>query len=139
VQQHAASFTVHTAASTGGELPRFVKDEFDAFLECGILARGFLRLRCGECGDDKLLPFNCKRRKFCPSCGAGRMSQNAARLVDNVIACVPVCPCARVPVGAVAAHRTAAAGPAARDGYAGAAGSAARGPPPSAGARRAQG
>jgi hypothetical protein len=30
-----------------------VKDEFDAFLECGILAHGFVRLRCGECGHDK--------------------------------------------------------------------------------------
>lgn len=47
VQQHAATFIAHTEASTGGELFRFVKDEFDAFLECGILARGFLRLRCG--------------------------------------------------------------------------------------------
>jgi hypothetical protein len=25
-------------ASAGAELPRFIKDEFDAFLECGILA-----------------------------------------------------------------------------------------------------
>ena len=24
------------------DLPQFVKDEFDAFLECGILAHGFL-------------------------------------------------------------------------------------------------
>ena len=48
VQQHAASFIAHTEASTGAELPRFIKDEFDAFLECGILAHGFLRLRCGE-------------------------------------------------------------------------------------------
>ncbi|MCA3215471.1 MAG: IS91 family transposase, partial [Betaproteobacteria bacterium] len=38
VQQHAASFIAHTEASTGSELPRFIKDEFDAFLECGILA-----------------------------------------------------------------------------------------------------
>ncbi|WP_425259147.1 hypothetical protein ACPOLB_26920 [Rubrivivax sp. RP6-9] len=38
VQQHAASFVAHTEASTGAELPQFVKDEFDAFLECGILA-----------------------------------------------------------------------------------------------------
>ncbi|MFN8864282.1 MAG: transposase zinc-binding domain-containing protein [Flavobacteriales bacterium] len=56
-------------------MPRFIKDEFDAFLECGILAHGFLRLRCGECGHDKLLAFSCKRRGFCPSCGARRMSQ----------------------------------------------------------------
>ena len=33
-----------------------------AFLECGILAHGFLRLHCAECGHDKLLAFSCKRR-----------------------------------------------------------------------------
>ena len=49
-------------------------DEFDAFLECGILAHG----------------FSCKRRGFCPSCGARRMAQSAAHLVDNVIPRVPV-------------------------------------------------
>ena len=49
-------------------------DEFDAFLECGILAHG----------------FSCKRRGFCPSCGARRMAQSAAHLVDNVIPQVPV-------------------------------------------------
>jgi hypothetical protein len=90
VQQHAASFIAHTEASTGAELPRFIKDEFDAVLECGILAHGFLRLRCGECGHDKLLAFSCKRRGFCPSCGARRMSQTAAHLVDHVIPHVPV-------------------------------------------------
>src|SRR4029453_15393643 len=51
----------------------------------GILAQGFLRLRCGECGHDKLLAFSCKRRGFCPSCGARRMSQPAAHVVDNII------------------------------------------------------
>jgi uncharacterized protein (DUF983 family) len=80
----------HTEASTGAELPRFIKDEFDTFLECGILAHGFLRLRCGECGHDKLLAFSCKRRGFCPSCGARRMSQTAAHLVGHVIPHVPV-------------------------------------------------
>jgi hypothetical protein len=45
VQQHAATFIAHTEASTGGVLPRFVNDELEAFLECGILAHGFLRLR----------------------------------------------------------------------------------------------
>ena len=82
VQQHAAGFIAHTEASTGAELPRFIKAEpghkqssglfvpgegpghwpdaackaeFDALLECGILAHGFLRPLCGECGQDKLL------------------------------------------------------------------------------------
>ena len=90
MQQHAASFVAHTEASTGAELPRFIKDKFDAFLECGILAHGFLRLRCGECGHDKLLAFSCKRRGFCPSCGARRMSQTAAHLVGHVIPHMPV-------------------------------------------------
>ena len=90
VQQHAASCAAHTEASTGAELPRFIRDEFDAFLECGILAHGFLRLRCGEYGHDKLLAFSCKQRGLCPSCGARRMSQTAAHLVDHVVPHVPV-------------------------------------------------
>ncbi len=134
VQQHAAGFIAHTEASTGGELPRFIKDEFDAFLECGILAHGFLRLHCGECGHDKLLAFICKRRGFCPSCGARRMSQTAAQLVDHVIAAR-----AGAAMGAVAADSAArAAGRAARAGHAGVAGGAARGYAPSAGRCRPQ-
>ena len=53
--------------------PQFIKYEFETFLECAIQARGFLRLRCGECGHDKLLAFSCRRRGFCASCGARRM------------------------------------------------------------------
>lgn len=30
-----------TEAAAGANLPHFVKDEFDAFLKCGILAHGF--------------------------------------------------------------------------------------------------
>jgi Transposase zinc-binding domain len=54
-------------------------------LECGSLAHGFLRLRCGECGHDKLLAFSFKRRGSCLSCGAHRMSKTAVHLVDHVI------------------------------------------------------
>jgi hypothetical protein len=90
VQQHAATFFAQAEAEAGADLPQFVKDEFDAFLECGILAHGFLRLRCGDCGHDKLVAFSCKRRGFCPSCGARRMAQTAAHLVDHVIPHVPV-------------------------------------------------
>jgi hypothetical protein len=34
--------------------------------------------------------FSCKGRGFCPSCGARRMSEAAASLVDEVIPLVPV-------------------------------------------------
>ena len=39
-------------------MPEFVKAEFEAFLECGILAHGFLRLRCAECAHEKLVAFS---------------------------------------------------------------------------------
>lgn len=48
VQEHIETFFAQVEAETGLSLPDFVKDEFDAFLECGILAYGFLRLRCAD-------------------------------------------------------------------------------------------
>ena len=84
-QQHATTFFAQAEGAASADLPQFGKNEFDALLECGILAHGFLRLRCGDCGQDKLAAFSCKRRGFCPSCGAHRMAQTAAHLVDHVI------------------------------------------------------
>jgi hypothetical protein len=42
VQEHLETFLDQLEAQTGASLPDFVKDEFDAFLECGILAHGDL-------------------------------------------------------------------------------------------------
>ena len=40
-------------------VPRFVVEEqFRSFLDCGVLARGFVRLRCQSCGHDRLLAFS---------------------------------------------------------------------------------
>ncbi|MPZ47050.1 MAG: hypothetical protein GEV05_27535 [Betaproteobacteria bacterium] len=93
VQEELATFVAQVEAHTGSSVPEFVssvpefvKDEFEAYLECGILAHGFLRLRCGECAHEKLVAFSCRRRGFCPSCGVRRMD----RLVDQVIPRVPV-------------------------------------------------
>ncbi len=72
------------------ELPGFVEQEFRAFLDCGVLARGFLRVHCDACGKDRLVPFSCKKRGFCSSCGGRRMADTAAHLVDNVFPVVPV-------------------------------------------------
>ena len=90
VREHLATFLAQIQAKNGTDLPEFVKDEFEAFLECGILAHGFLRVRCADCAHEKLVAFSCKRRGFCPSCGARRMAQSAAVLVDEVIPRVPV-------------------------------------------------
>ena len=69
---HGATFFAEVEAAAGADLPMFVKDEFDALRECCILSHGFLRLRCGDYGQDELAAFNSKRRGFRPSCGARR-------------------------------------------------------------------
>src|SRR5207247_9887112 len=61
-----------------------------AYLSCGILACGFLRLKCESCGKDRLLPLSCKGRSVCPSCYGRRMVDTAAHLVDRVFPRVPV-------------------------------------------------
>jgi transposase-like zinc-binding protein len=69
---HLETFLARTAgdAESSG-LPVFIKREFEAYLRCGILAHGFARVRCESCAFERLVPFSCKGRGFCPSCGAG--------------------------------------------------------------------
>ncbi len=92
VREHYESFAADVERHTGGGegLPRFVKDEFNAYLDCGILANGFLRLTCNGCARDTLVAFSCKRRGICPSCGTRRMAETAAYLVDHLLPRVPV-------------------------------------------------
>jgi Putative transposase/Transposase zinc-binding domain len=70
-------------------LPAYVEREFYDYLQCGILAHGFLRLGCDTCQKEMLLAFSCKRRGFCPACAGRRMAQTAAHLVECVIPWVP--------------------------------------------------
>ncbi|MCE2990947.1 MAG: transposase zinc-binding domain-containing protein, partial [Nitrosomonadaceae bacterium] len=90
VQEELETLLAQVEAQTGSGLPQFIQDEFDAYLQCGILAHGFLRVRCAECAHEKLVAFSCKRRGFCPSCGARRMAETAAVLADRVVPRVPV-------------------------------------------------
>jgi len=64
--------------------------EFRRFLKCGIFAHGFLRVYCDSCRSERLVPFSCKGRGFCSSCGGRRMSDTAAHLVDRVWPEAPV-------------------------------------------------
>jgi ribosomal protein S27E len=59
------------------------------YLNCGLLARGFVRVRCDSCGQDQLVAFSCKQRGICPSCDAKRMTEGAAHLVESVLPGVP--------------------------------------------------
>jgi hypothetical protein len=64
--------------------------ELRRYLECGILAYGFARARCVECGHDFLVGFSCKGRGICPSCNTRRMVETAAHLVDHILPRLPV-------------------------------------------------
>jgi len=63
-------------ATQGRPLPDYVQREFEDYLKCGRLEHGFLRVRCESCHSEHLVAFSCKRRGFCPSCGARRMADD---------------------------------------------------------------
>jgi ribosomal protein S27E len=81
---------IEAIEASGGHLPAFVRQEFEDYLKCGLLEHGFLRVKCEGCRNEHLVAFSCKRRGFCPSCGARRMVESAAHLVDHVFPKVPV-------------------------------------------------
>jgi len=47
-------------------------------------------VRCEDCHAEKFVAFSCKRRGFCPSCGARRMTDSAALLADEVLPAKPI-------------------------------------------------
>jgi hypothetical protein len=89
VDEYYPAFKEHLAAQ-GTALPGYVQQEFEKYLKCGRLKHGFLRARCDTCHAEHLVAFSCKRRGFCPSCGARRMAESAALLVDEVFPEQPV-------------------------------------------------
>jgi len=92
VQTHFATWLALTreGAVDGDPVPAHVEREFRRYLTCGILAHGFARARCGDCGHHFLIAFSCKGRGVCPSCNTRRMVATAAHLADHVIPRLPV-------------------------------------------------
>ena len=74
---------------TGGCAPAAIEREFRRYLACGILAHGFARARCADCGHDFLIAYSCKGRGVGPSCNTRRMVETA-HLAEHVIACLAV-------------------------------------------------
>ena len=66
-------------------IPKHARKELEAYLDCGLLCRGFARLRCEECGESRVVAFSCKGRGFCPSCMGRRMSATAANPIERVL------------------------------------------------------
>jgi Transposase zinc-binding domain len=87
VQHHLETFLARAAEvdPLGNGVPWWVEKDFRAYLRCGILAHGFARARCEDCGHERLIPFSCKGRGICPSCNTRRMAELAAHLTDHVL------------------------------------------------------
>jgi len=66
-------------------IPKHARKELEAYLDCGLLCRGFARLKCEDCGERRLVAFSCKGRGFCPSCTGRRMNATAANLIERVL------------------------------------------------------
>jgi ribosomal protein S27E len=52
-------------------LPKYVRSEFEAYLKCGRLEYGFLRVRCEDCHHEHLVAFSwplLRVRGICASC-----------------------------------------------------------------------
>ncbi len=80
--------TLYDAVDEGAlaiALPKFVKKELEGYLDCGLLCRGFARLRCDGCEETRLVAFSCKGRGFCPSCVGRKMAATAAHLIEDVL------------------------------------------------------
>ena len=90
VQTHLATWLALHEDEQGGHATAQTEREFRRYLACGILAHGFARARCPDCGHDYLVAYSCKGRGICPSCTTRRMVETAAHLVDHVIPRLPV-------------------------------------------------
>ncbi len=61
----------------------------DKFFACGVLERGFARIRRDGCAHEYLLAFSCECRYFCPSCHAKRLAIWTHWLDTTLLAPVP--------------------------------------------------
>lgn len=73
-----------------GTVPGFVRRAVERNLVCGDPRSGFIHMRCPDCGLERALPFSCKGRGLCPSCGARRSHDVAHHLVERVLPDVPI-------------------------------------------------
>jgi Transposase zinc-binding domain len=72
-----------------GFLRPIILEVVEKFLECGDLARGFPRIQCDHCKEDRLLAFSCKGRWFCPSCHQKKVQLFGALLAESILYPVP--------------------------------------------------
>ncbi|MFC1642489.1 transposase zinc-binding domain-containing protein [Myxococcota bacterium] len=72
--------TLHAAVKEGSAspLPDVVRREFEPFLDCGLLCRGFALFECEDCAQRRLVALSGQGRAWCCACCGRRMAQTAA-------------------------------------------------------------
>lgn len=90
VREHLPAFLRHTSEHYARVLPAYVRRAFERYLRCGLPEHGFLRVRCDDCGHERVVAFSCKQRGSCPSCAGRIMANTGAQLVDRVLPRVPL-------------------------------------------------
>ena len=66
-----------------------IQDVVEKYLDCGNPMCGFARIRCPDCGEERLLMFSCKTREFCPSCHAKRREEWGEWMREELLLDVP--------------------------------------------------
>ena len=72
-----------------GFLRPVIKDVVEKYLDCGNPMCGFARIRCPDCGEERLLMFSCKTRGFCPSCHSKRREEWGEWMRESLLLDVP--------------------------------------------------
>jgi len=72
-----------------GYLRPIVREVVDKYLDCGNPKCGFARIRCPDCGMERLVMFSCKTRGFCPSCHAKRREKWGEWMREKLILDTP--------------------------------------------------
>ncbi len=58
LREHLNTFLERAEDRSGGGVPRYVRQSLFRYLDCGILAKGFVRVRCPGCGYDAAVAFS---------------------------------------------------------------------------------
>lgn len=91
VRENLLSFIeLAEADPSSASLPDYIKKEFHEFLDCGMLQKGFLRVRCEDCHHERLLAFSCKKRGFCPSCTGRKQALTTEFVMEELLPHVPI-------------------------------------------------
>lgn len=72
-------------AEANTSLPTSLMREVRAYLRCGVLRHGFVRVRCEACGEEVLVGFSCKGRGYCPSCNGKKAALTGKHVVEQVL------------------------------------------------------